>query len=147
MNYGPPPEPNESAPQPEAAAPGPDVAYSSPVPPPGPVPPHPHPQQPWIGPSGPEWPGGRPPADRPMGPGLAVAAVVLGLLAWVLPLLPVNLDLLRQYVAFPPAVGGLVLAIGGCTGHRRGKPLAVAGAILCVLALVLVAYMVAGNAA
>ncbi|NLU75739.1 hypothetical protein HCC61_24320 [Streptomyces sp. HNM0575] len=67
-------------------------------------------------------PAGSPPADRPLGAGLAVATVVLGLPACALPLLPVNLDRLRQYVAFPPTVGGLVLAPA------------------------LVAFMVAGNA-
>ncbi|HWM36723.1 MAG TPA: hypothetical protein VNS49_06355 [Streptomyces sp.] len=133
MTYDPPPEPNAPAPQPAA-------------PRQGPMPPHPHPQQPWINPNGPGRPGGSPPADRTRGVGLAVAAVILGLLACVLPLLPINLDLVRQYAAFPPALGGLVLAIGGCTGGRRGKPLAVAGVILCVLALVLGGAMVVGHA-
>jgi len=82
-----------------------------------------------------------------MGYGLAVAAVVLGLLACVLPLLPANLDLWRQYVALPPAVGGLILAIGGCTGHRRGKPTAVVGIVLCALALALAVFMIAARAA
>lgn len=98
--------------------------------------------QPWPGPGG---PGGPPQADRPLGPGLAVASVVLGLLACALPLLPVNMDLFRQYVTFPFALGGLVLGIGACTGNRRGRPLAVTGVVLCGLALGLGLFMVAGS--
>lgn len=149
MTYGTAPDPDAPPPQPgpNAAGEDPNAAYPAPAPPQGPMPPHPHPRQPWAGPAAPGQPGGPPPADRPSGTGLAVAAVVLGLLACALPLLPVNLDRLRQYVAFPPAVGGLVLAIGACTGHRRGKPLAVTGLVLCVLALALVAYMVTADAA
>lgn len=130
MSYGPtPPEPN-------ASAPGPNVPYSGPTPPQGPMPPHPPPQQPWTDPHGRGWPGGPRPVDRPKGFGLAVAAVILGLLACVLPFLPIDLTGVRHYVAFPFGLPGLVLAIVGCTGHRRGKPLAVAGAILSVLPLV-----------
>jgi hypothetical protein len=125
MTYGPPPEPN---------------TY------PAPTPPHPHPQQPWTDPHGRAWPGGPPPVATPKGFGPAVFAVVLGLLGCAVPLLPINLDLIRGYSPFPFGLPGLVLAVVGCTGRRRGKPVAVAGAILSVLALVLGVYMVAGIA-
>jgi hypothetical protein len=97
----------------------------------GPPPPPPHPPR---------------PSDPPLGPGLAIAALLLGLLACTLPLLPFNLDRWRQFVAFPPALGGLVLAIGACTGHRRAKPLAVVALVVCVLGVGMTAFMVAGNA-
>ena len=46
----------------------------------------------------------------------------------------------------PVRAAGLVLAIPGSNGHRRGKPLAVVGAILSVIALILGAIMFVGNA-
>jgi hypothetical protein len=97
----------------------------------GPPPPPPHPPR---------------PSDPPLGPSLAIAALLLGLLACTLPLLPFNLDRWRQFVAFPPALGGLVLAIGACTGHRRAKPLAVVALVVCVLGVGMTVFMVAGNA-
>ena len=120
MTYGPPPEPN---------------AYSAP--------PHPHqqqqqtghPPQPWTDPHGRTWPGGPPPAAPPKGSGLAVTAVILGLLGCVVPLLPINLDTIRAYSAFPFALPGLLLAILACIGPRRGKPLAVVAWILSALSL------------
>ncbi len=112
MTHGPPPEPN---------------AYAAPPPP----------QQPWTDPHGREWPGGPPPAQPPKGPGLAVAAVVFGLIGCVVWALPVNLDRLRAYSPFPFALTGLVLAVVGCVGPRRGKPLAVIGWILSFIALIL----------
>ncbi|RAJ58877.1 hypothetical protein K378_05111 [Streptomyces sp. Amel2xB2] len=124
MAYGPPPEPNEPAPH---AAP----------PPPQPPPQQQHSPQPQ------QW-GGASAAARTPGPGLAVASVVLGLVACALPLLPFNLDLVRQYLTFPFGFGGLVLAIGGCTGGRRGRPVAVTGIVLCGLALGMGVFMVAG---
>ncbi|MFC3996133.1 hypothetical protein ACFOVU_09425 [Nocardiopsis sediminis] len=74
-----------------------------------------------------------------------MAAVVLGLLGCVLPFLPIDLTGVRPYIAFPFWSAGLATAIVACIGHRRGKPLAVAGAILSVLAMVLEAVMVAGH--
>ncbi|WP_277400134.1 hypothetical protein [Streptomyces marispadix] len=88
----------------------------------------------------------QPGSHPPLGPGLAIAALILGLLACTFPLLPFNLDRWRQFVAFPPAVGGLVLAIGACTGHRRAKPLAVIAVVVCVLGLGMTVFMVAGRA-
>jgi hypothetical protein len=124
MAYGPPPEPNEQAQQ-----------HGTP-----------HPQQGRAGSGGPAGHGGPPAAERPPGAGLAVASVVLGLLACALPLLPVAMDGVRQYVSFPFGLGGLVLAIGAFTGDRRGKPVALAGAVLCGLAVGLGLFMVGGTA-
>jgi hypothetical protein len=121
MTYGPPPEP-------EAPPPGPNFGYAGP-------PPHPH-----AIPNG-----GPPPVNRSQGAGPAVAAVILGLLGCVLPLLPIDLTGVRAYVALPLALPGLVLAVVGCAGHRRGKPLAVAGAVLSALALLLGVAMLAGS--
>jgi hypothetical protein len=70
--------------------------------------------------------------------------VILGLLGFAAPLLPINLDHIRAYTPFPFALPGLALAIIGCSGHRRGKPLAVVGAILSALALALGLFMVSG---
>lgn len=78
-------------------------------------------------------------------PGLAVASVVLGIVACALPLLPFNMDTWRPYVTFPLGLGGLVLAIGACTGGRRGRPLAVTGVVLCGLALCLGVFMSAAT--
>lgn len=90
--------------------------------------------QPWPGPG---------PAAPPKGVALAVAALVLGLLGCVLPLLPVDLTGVRAYVPFPFGLAGLVLGVLGCVGHRRGKPLAAIGVALSVLALALGMIMVA----
>jgi hypothetical protein len=73
----------------------------------------------------------------PKGVALAVAALVLGLLGCVLPLLPVDMTGVRAYVAFPFGVAGLALGVVGCVGRRRGKPLAAIGAGLSVVALAL----------
>ncbi|WP_091619563.1 hypothetical protein [Amycolatopsis saalfeldensis] len=73
-----------------------------------------------------------------------MASLVLGLLACVVPLLPVNLDQVRAYTPFPLAVAGLALAVVGLVGRRRGKAVAVVGAILSVIALALGTIMV-GN--
>lgn len=72
---------------------------------------------------------------------LAVVAVILGVLGCVLPLAPVDLTGLRGYIALAFGLPGLVVGIIGCTGRRRGKALAVAGSILCVIALVMAAVV------
>ncbi len=119
MSYGPPPEPNAH-----------------------PAPAQPYPQQPWTDPHGRGWPGGPPPAEPPKGFGVAAAALIFGLVGCLVPLLPINLDTIRQYTPFPFALPGLALAIVGCTGHRRGKPMAVAGAVLAAIALFLGLIMI-----
>ncbi|MQA78475.1 MAG: hypothetical protein GEV10_08350 [Streptosporangiales bacterium] len=55
----------------------------------------------------------------------------------MLPFLPIDMTGVRPYIAFPFGLPGIVLAIVGCIGRRRGKPLAVVGAILSVVGLVL----------
>lgn len=52
----------------------------------------------------------------------------------------------RVFIAFPFALPGLVLAIVGCAGRRRGQSLAAVGAILSFLALVIGAAMIVGHA-
>ncbi|WP_239070246.1 hypothetical protein [Amycolatopsis sp. SID8362] len=93
-------------------------------------------------PPAPQWPGPGGPVPPPKGPGLAVAALVLGLLALVLPFLPVDMTGFRAYVAFPFGLAGLVLGVLGCVGRRGGKPLATIGAVLSFLALVFGLIMV-----
>ncbi|MER7247774.1 hypothetical protein [Kribbella sp. NPDC000426] len=66
---------------------------------------------------------------------LGVLAFVLGLAGLVAPFLPIDMTGYRQYAAFPLALPGVGLAIAGLIGARRGKPVAVVGAVLCVLAL------------
>ena len=119
MTYGPPPEQN---------------AY--------PAPPNQPQQQPWTDPHGRGWPGGPAPVDPPKGPWLAVASVILGLVGCGVWMLPYNLDPLRAYSPLPFGLLGIVLAVAGCIGPRRGKPLAVIGWILSFIALILAAIMI-----
>ncbi|WUJ69277.1 hypothetical protein OG809_29740 [Kribbella soli] len=87
-------------------------------------------------PTDPAWQPQAPVAGQPKGTAmLGVLAFVLGLAALVAPFLPVDMTGFRQYAAFPLALPGVGLAIAGLIGARRGKPLAVVGAVLCVLAL------------
>lgn len=127
MTYPPQPESHPPVPPPGAMPADPSLAY-------------PPPPQPGFHPPAPGWPGGPPPAP-PSGPGFAVAAMVLGLIGLVLPFLPVDLSGVRQFIALPFALPGLVLAIIGCIGPRKGKPLAVVGGIVSGLALILEAIM------
>ncbi|MEU0088994.1 hypothetical protein [Kribbella sp. NPDC006257] len=129
MSYGPPPEPN--------VHPAPPQPY-----PPQPYPPQPYPHQPWTDPHGRGWPGGPPPVEPAKGFAVAAAALVFGLVGCVVPLLPINLDGIRQYTSFPFALPGLALAIVGCTGRRRGKPMAVVGGVLAAIALFIGLLMV-----
>ncbi|GAB2710447.1 hypothetical protein GCM10027089_37600 [Nocardia thraciensis] len=92
-------------------------------------------QQPWAQPSGPGWHGGPPPTGRGPGIGLAVGAVILGLVGCVLPFLPMDLSGVRPLIGLPFGAAGLVLGIIGCTGQRSGKPLAVVAVVLSTLAL------------
>ena len=87
-------------------------------------------------PSDPAWQQQAPVVGQPKGTAmLGVLAFVLGLAALVAPFLPVDMTGFRQYAAFPLALPGVGLAIAGLISPRRGKPLAVVGAVLCVLAL------------
>lgn len=93
-------------------------------------PPNPNAQQQWNQ----GWPGGMQPPP-PKGPGFAVAALILGLVALALPIFPVDLAGVRQYVGLPFAVAGIALGVIGCTGRRQGLVVAVIGIVLSVLAL------------
>jgi hypothetical protein len=142
VSFEPSPEPPQSAPRPGGTGPAPQDAYYAPMPqgpmPQGPVPPQPHPPRPWTGPG---QPGGPPTAGRPSGVGMGAVAVIIGLLACVVPLLPFNVLAERRYVVLPLALGGLVLAAGAASGGRRGKPLAVAGIAVCALGSLLGLWM------
>jgi len=128
MTYGQPPEPNATTPLPD----GPGIVPATPIPPQ-----YPMSQQPWGTPG---WPG-PPPTNPPKGPGLAVASVLLALIGAGLPLLPIDLAGFRHYLTLPFGLAGLALAIIGCTGHRRGQPMAVVGVMLSVPVLILGAYL------
>ncbi len=132
MTYGPPPsDPNGPAPWPGPAQQG----YVPPgQPPQGYVQQgqYPYPQQPWNVPAAPGWPGTFP-ATPPKGLWPGAVAVVSAVLGALLPLLPVNESGVRSYIALPFGLVGLALAIVGCVGYRRGKPLAVTGVVLSAL--------------
>jgi hypothetical protein len=74
---------------------------------------------------------------------MGVLALVLGVVALVVPFLPMDMTGFRQYAAFPFAFPGIGFATAGLSGRRRGKPLAVLGAILCTLALMVGRIMLA----
>ncbi|MFD7660035.1 hypothetical protein ACFV4N_39170 [Actinosynnema sp. NPDC059797] len=92
-------------------------------------------------------PGGPLPAGGPKGIGFAVAALVLAVLAWVVPLLPIDLSGVRHYVVFPFGLAGFVLGVLGGLGNRRGKPLAVVAALSSALAVFLWVGAMMGNTA
>ncbi|MBO0840893.1 MAG: hypothetical protein J2O49_08745 [Sciscionella sp.] len=89
------------------------------------------------------WPPQRP-ALPLKGPAFAVIALMLGIAGCVVPLLPIDLTGVRAFVAFPPAVLGAVCGIVGLATPRRGKPIAVIGLVLCLVAFVLGTIML-GN--
>jgi hypothetical protein len=84
------------------------------------------------------------PQTPPKGAQLGVIALVLGLAGVVVTFLPMHLFGLRPYVAWAFGLPGFVVAILGLLGHRRGKALAVIGALLSLLA-VLVGVITIGN--
>ena len=100
------------------------------------------PQQPWTDPHGRTWPGGPPPAAAPKGSWPAVFAVIFGLAGCVVFLLPVNMNTWRAYSPLPFALPGVALAVFGCIGSRRGKPLAAVGWVLSSIALILSLFMI-----
>ena len=106
------------------------------------APPYPQTQQPWTDPHGRGWPGAPAPVEPPKGAGLGVAALIVGLLGCAVPLLPMNMDGIRAYTPVPFAVLGILLAVLGCIGRRRGKALAVVGWMLSVLALIMGLIMI-----
>ena len=84
---------------------------------------------------------------RPMGSAVpSVLALLLGIAGLVAPFLPfsnlIDRFPVRQYLAFPFALPALALAIAGLAGNRRGKPAAVIGMLLALVALGVGAIMV-----
>ncbi|WIX83237.1 hypothetical protein QRX50_21985 [Amycolatopsis carbonis] len=77
----------------------------------------------------------------------AVLALVFGVLGLVVPFLPLPLDNVRVWIAFPFAVVGLALGIAGCVGRRPMKALAVIGIVCAGLALVAGVIMVGNRVA
>ncbi|MFI5732899.1 hypothetical protein ACIA49_22470 [Kribbella sp. NPDC051587] len=75
--------------------------------------------------------------EPPKGAWIAAVALVLGVVACGVWLLPINLDGIRAYSPLPFALPGLALAIVALTGRRRGKPMAAIGVVLACLALFL----------
>jgi hypothetical protein len=74
---------------------------------------------------------------RPKGSFLGVAALALGTIGVVATFLPIDLTGVRAYVAWAFGLPGFVVAILGLLGDRRGKPLAVIGALLSLLAVLI----------
>jgi len=85
-----------------------------------------------------------PPVDPAKGTGFGVVAVVLGGLGCLLPLVPFDLGDTRLWISLPFVLPGLVIGLVGCTGLRRGNALAVAGSILCTVAIGLSAVLLIG---
>ena len=75
---------------------------------------------------------------------LGTAALVLGLLGCVVPLLPIDLSGIRAYLALPFGLAGLTCGIVGLVGQRTGKPLSATGVAVSAIALVLGVIML-GN--
>ena len=111
---------------------------SNPMPAPFHPPPNPaQGQQPWAHPG---TPAPALPVDRRPGIGLAAAALVLGMLGCVVPLLPVlpfDPTGVRGFIGLPFALAGLGLGISVCAGRRRGIGLAVVGLVFSGLAVAL----------
>ncbi|MGK8507435.1 hypothetical protein ACRS5S_05045 [Nocardia asiatica] len=124
--------------------PGPGPRPPSPPPVPNQQPPYPdqfgqnwnQPTQ-YPGAPPPAWSQGQPttPVEPSKGAGFAVLALVLGAAGLVIPFLPIDLSGVRQYLAYVFALPGLIFGVLGCAGPRRGKALAITGAILSLLAL------------
>ncbi|MFB9925426.1 hypothetical protein ACFORO_03790 [Amycolatopsis halotolerans] len=131
----------ESGPAPQQMPPG------EPAPMPGPAP-QPvqwagQPQQ-WAGqPNAQQYPSPYPPAQPWAAPApangvwLGVAALVLGLLGCVLPLLPIDLSGIRAYLALPFGLAGLACGLVGVIGRRTAKPLSAVGIAVSAIALIL----------
>ncbi|WP_432845900.1 hypothetical protein ACQPXB_35295 [Amycolatopsis sp. CA-161197] len=133
------PQPPAGVPQPPAGVPQPPAAG---VPQPGFAPA----QQP----GGPQQWAGQPGQPKPAAEGNAtpaVLALVLGVLGLVVPFLPLPLDDVRAWIAFPFAVVGLALGIAGCMGRRPMKALAVIGIVFAALALLAGVIMVGNRVA
>ncbi|WP_162834492.1 hypothetical protein [Amycolatopsis circi] len=114
------------------------------------------PGQPWpVQPNAQQYPGYSPyppaqswPAPAPAnGVWLGVAALVLGILGCVLPLLPIDLTGIRAYLALPFGLAGLACGLVGVIGQRTGKPVSAVGIAVSAIALVLGVIMLGNLAA
>lgn len=92
---------------------------------------------------GPQPPQPSPQMSSPKGALLGVLALILGAFAVVVTFLPIDLDLVRPYVAFLFGLPALVVACFGLLGNRRGKAMAAIGALLSLLALLIGAIAMA----
>ncbi|MET9632667.1 hypothetical protein ABZX92_34955 [Lentzea sp. NPDC006480] len=78
-------------------------------------------------------------------PVLGLTALVLGLVAVVVPFLPMNMTGFRRYVGLVGGLIVLVVAVLGLVGDRRGKPMAAIGLLLGLLAVLVSAMMFVGG--
>ncbi|OHT81228.1 hypothetical protein [Mycobacteroides saopaulense] len=76
------------------------------------------------------------PQKAPVTPWFGAISLALGVVALVLPLAPVDMTGWRP-LACAIGLPGLVFGILGCFSRGKGKALAIAGVVLCVLALVM----------
>ena len=77
---------------------------------------------------------------------LGLTALVLGLVAVVVPFLPMDMSGFRRYVGLGGGLIVLVVAVLGLMGDRRGKPMAAIGLMLGLLAVLVSALMFFGAA-
>ncbi|ATY09994.1 hypothetical protein CU254_05590 [Amycolatopsis sp. AA4] len=106
--------------------------------------------QPQPGPGQPnvqQYPGYSPLPAPANGVWLGVAALVLGILGCVVPLLPIDLSGVRAYVALPFGFAGLACGLVGVIGRRTAKPLSGVGLGASALALVLGVIMLGNQVA
>jgi hypothetical protein len=86
---------------------------------------------------------GPPPAPaQAKGSWLGLVALLVGLFGCVVWALPINLDWERPFITLPFGLAGLVFAVLGLAGNRRGKPMAALGAIFSLLAILLGVLMI-----
>ncbi|MFI5610585.1 hypothetical protein [Amycolatopsis sp. NPDC051903] len=104
-------------------------------------------QQHWAG-----QPGMHPGPEKSVAP--AVLAFALGIVALVVPFLPIAMDErvgggldVRSWIALPFALPALALGIVACLGRRRMKALAVIGIVFAALAAVVALIMIANRVA
>ncbi|GAA1020409.1 hypothetical protein GCM10009565_08970 [Amycolatopsis albidoflavus] len=115
-----------------------------PTPQPQPWPAQPNPQQyPGYSPYPPAHPGPAP----ANGVWLGVAALILGILGCVLPLLPIDLTGIRAYLALPFGLAGLACGLVGVIGRRTAKPVSAVGIAVSAIALVLGMIMLSNQLA